>query len=123
MRVSHDKVIAQKDEKHPKNASEAGVLLGIAAFCERQIPNLATMVKPIRQLTRKGVLFKWGKEKQEALHNLKSSVIYSAIGHFDTIWTTPLAVDESPVGFGATLWQSNPAKDSDIRIISFASRI
>ena len=61
IKVSHDKVDAIRQAKAPKNASEAAGLLGLAAFCEKQIPNLATIVKPIRNLTRKGVPFKWGK--------------------------------------------------------------
>ena len=120
--MSHDKVKALRDAKPPKNASDAAGLLGLAVFCERRIPNLATIVKPIRQLTRKGVPFKWGKEEQEALDKLKSSVIDSAMGYFDTSWSTHLTVDASPVGLGATLLQSCPANDSDIRLIFFASK-
>ena len=44
------------------------------------------------------------------------------MGYFDTIWKTHLTVDASPVGLCATLWQSNPMEDDDIRIISFASK-
>ena len=44
------------------------------------------------------------------------------MGYFDTSWTTNITFDASPFGLGATLWQSNPANDSDIRLIYFASK-
>ena len=83
MRVSDDKVESLRNAKPPRNASEAAGLLGLAAFCSKQIPNLATIVKPIRNLTKKGVPFKWGNEEQESLDLLKKNIINKAMGYFD----------------------------------------
>ena len=44
------------------------------------------------------------------------------MGFFDTSWRTHLTVDASPVGLGAILWQSNPNDDSEIVLISTASK-
>ena len=55
VRVSDDKVKALREALPPKNASEAAGILGHAAFCSRHIPNLASIVKPIRNLTKKGL--------------------------------------------------------------------
>ena len=52
--VSDDKLESLGNTKPPKNASEAAGLQGLAVFCSKQIPNLATIVKPIRNLTKKG---------------------------------------------------------------------
>ena len=63
-----------------------------------------------------------GVKRSKRLLTRKSSVIDSAMGYFDTPRSTHLTVDASPVGLVATLWQSNPVNDSDIRPISFASK-
>ena len=44
------------------------------------------------------------------------------MGYFDTSWQTHLTVDASPVGLGATLWQSDPEEELNVVFISTASK-
>ena len=46
----------------PKSTKECGVVNYLSLFC----PNLQKLLKPIYELTRKGILFRWYKEHHEA---------------------------------------------------------
>ena len=44
------------------------------------------------------------------------------MGYFDISWDTYLTVDASPIGLGATLWQSKRDDESKVVIVSTASK-
>ena len=47
-----------------ESVAEVRRFMGLVNFSAKFIPNLARAAEPLRQLTRKGVTFKWG-EKQK----------------------------------------------------------
>ena len=70
--------------KEPTNAVEVRSFLGLVNFSARFIPNLASITKPLRELTRKDVPFLWGTEQQTAFETLKSSLGRAAtLAYFD----------------------------------------
>ena len=105
------KVEATKQADPPTSVSDVRSLLGMTNYVSRFISNYADIVAPLRDLTHKGVEFKWHEVHQKALHQLKCNLTSDEVmAYFD-----PLFVDASPVGLGAMLTQSG-------KVISYASK-
>ena len=63
---SEEKVASIRDARPPKNASEVQSFMGLVKYSAKFMPDVASVAKPIQELTRKGVTFKWGEEQQTA---------------------------------------------------------
>ena len=61
------KLEAVANARTPKTASEVRSFLRVVNYSGRFIPNLATIAKPLRQLTRKSVKFVWDEEHTKRL--------------------------------------------------------
>ena len=86
-------------------------------YVSRFIRDYADIFAPLRDLTHKGVEFKWEKVHQTALDKLKLSLTSDdVIAYFDLSKETVLLVDASPLGFGAMLTQ-------DGKVISYGSTV
>ena len=68
---SEEKIAAIRDARPPKDASEVGSFMGIVQYSPKFMPDVASVAKPIQELTRKGVVFQWGGEQQTAFEELK----------------------------------------------------
>ena len=78
--------------------------------------NYAHIVAPLRDLSHKGIEFKWQDVHQKALDQLKCSLTSDEVmAYFDPHRITVLFVDASPVGLGAMLTQSG-------KVICYASK-
>ena len=109
MSIQNQKIDAIRNAKPPKTPSEVRSLLGLARFCTRQIPNLATICDPLAvALARSKTTFEWTGKHGEALHTLKEALTNEAVAFFKENWNTVLTVDASPVGLGAILSQEDP---------------
>ena len=118
--MAKSKVEAIKEARQPETMSEVRSFLGLVNFSSRFIPNLATKAEPLRKLTRKNVLFKWGPEQTKSFQELKDQLSQaSTLGYFDPSAQTIVVTDASPVGLGAVLAQQ---QGSDYRVIMYASR-
>ncbi|CAD6955406.1 hypothetical protein CF335_g7724 [Tilletia laevis] len=73
-RVAKGKVEAIEKWSRCGSVSEIRSFLGIAGQARAWIPNYSTLVKPLTNLTRKGVTFAWGTEQQEAMDKIKKFV-------------------------------------------------
>ena len=88
----------------------------LALFC----PDLQTLLKPIIALTRKGILFKWEKEQEEAFQEVKRRISSPPVLHLPrAIGRLVLFSDTSKVGTGSSLWQYQDGKP---RLIGYASK-
>ena len=56
---SEDKVAAIRDARPPKDASEVRSFMGLVQYAAKFMPDVASAAKPIQELTRKDVTFKW----------------------------------------------------------------
>ncbi|XP_065941320.1 uncharacterized protein [Magallana gigas] len=114
------KVKAVVDAREPKTSAEVRSFLGLVNYSSRFIPDLATVAAPLRELTRKNAIFRWGKSEQEAFDELKRRLADAEpLGYYDKSAPTKVIADASPVGLGAVLVQE---RNCEFRVISYASR-
>lgn len=118
------KVKAVQDAPRPTDKRQVKSLLGMANYVQRFIPGLATLAKPLRELTKQNSDFVWSEECDQAWKQLKTSLTSSSVmAYFDPRLKTELVVDASPVGLGAILTQIHD-KDGrrDTQVVAYASR-
>jgi hypothetical protein len=120
--IQDSKLRALKDAKPPKTVSELRSILGLANYCSCFIPNLASLAKPLRALTKKGVKWDWRKEHDESLEAIKSNLTTESIAYFNKYWRTEITVDASPVGLGLVFAQYDPKNPSKRHIVRYDSR-
>ena len=68
-----DKIAAIVDMTPPTNAQELQSFLGMVNYLSRYTPDLATTTAPLRDLTKKDIIFVWGPEHQKAFDNVTKS--------------------------------------------------
>ena len=120
IKANDEKVQAIQNARPPQNEKEARSFMGLVQYSAKFIPNLATIGRPIMDLTRKHVKFVWGKEQQSAFERLKSLISRAdTLAYFKNDCKTRIIADASPVGLGAVLTQ---LQDGLWRVISYASR-
>jgi len=94
--------------------------MGLVQYSAKFIPDLASIARPIQNLTRKHVDFVWGKKQQYAFDKLKSLMTKSnVLAHFRNDCQTRVVTDASPTGLGAVLTQ---CQNSIWRVIAYATR-
>ena len=105
----------------PQNSKEVRSLLGLANYCTRYIPGLASITQPLRDLTKTDHEWDWKPTHTDALNQLKDALSEDAVNaYFDIDKDTELIVDASPVGLGAILTQHD--KHGRSKVIAYASR-
>ena len=107
MAPSSKRVDALKNASAPTSASEVRSLLAVANYSARFIKDFASIVAPLRELTKPEVVFTWLPEHEAALSKLKESFTTDRLGYFDTNWNTEVFCDARP-GLSGILVQSNP---------------
>ena len=110
------KVKAIRSITPPTSVSELRSFLGMTQFVSRYIEGYATITEPLRRLTRKSQIWKWGQQQEGAFKTLKTAL--SGVGvmaYFDPKKSTEILVDASPFGLGAMLTQHG-------RVVCYASR-
>ena len=88
----------------PENAEEVRSLLRMAGYISCMIPNLATITKPLKRLTKSKVPWEGEKEQEtslEKLHGLLQSD--RVMGYQDPKKHTELVVHASALRLGAML--------------------
>lgn len=122
VRLDDQKIGAIKEAQVPETPSELRSLLSLSAYCNKFIPNLATIDDPLREMLKGNRPWRWGSEELQAFEELKTALITEAIAYFKPDWITELIVDASPVGLGAVLTQVEPNQEDNKEIVAFASR-
>ena len=94
--------------------------MGLVQYSAKFMPDLASIAKPIQEMTRKGVTFKWGAEQQRSFQELKKLITQAeTLAYYKVGCRTRIVADASPVGLGAVLTQQ---QGGVWRAISYASR-
>ncbi len=115
------KVAALMDAPDPQSVEEVRSLLGMATYCSRFIPNLATISEPLRELTKASTPWTWEEKHKQALQQLKQSIsAQCTMAYFNPEHETEVVVDASPVGLGGMLVQYDPC--GNMSLVALASK-
>ena len=116
-----EKVAAIVNWEKPVNVLDVRSFLGFANFYRRFIDQFSKVVKPIVDLTKKGVNFDWSPACQRAFEDLKQRFVTAPIlAHFDPDLETVVEADSSDHAQGGVL--SQYGKDGVLRPVAFFSR-
>ena len=74
LKIDKGKVKAVLETKEPTNPSECKSFLGLVGYLSKFIRNYATLVEPLRKLTRNNVEWHWGEEQQRSFNALKMQI-------------------------------------------------
>src|SRR3954451_21532765 len=69
--VDTSKIAAIRDWETPANVGQVRSFHGLAGFYRRFVKDFSTIACPLNELTKKNVLFVWGKAQQHAFDELK----------------------------------------------------
>ncbi len=109
-------------QQFQKNAQDVRSLLGMANYSSKYIPNFATITAPLRELTKKNVIFSWNEEHQFAFNKLTTALSSApCMSYFDKNKESFVLVDASPVGLSAILSQKTKGQE-DQKVVAYASR-
>ncbi|KAK1429741.1 hypothetical protein QVD17_11959 [Tagetes erecta] len=114
--VDPSKIEAVMKWEVPKTPSEIRSFLGLAGYYRRFIQDFSRIASPLTKLTRKKVVFDWGKDQQEAFNKLRKRLTEAPVltlpeGNDDLV----VYSDASRQGLGCVLMQRG-------KVIAYASR-
>ncbi|KAK1608467.1 hypothetical protein QYE76_032140 [Lolium multiflorum] len=104
--VDVSKIEAIQNWPTPMNVSQVRSFHGLAGFYRRFVPNFSTIVAPLNDLTKKGVVFEWGAAQDHAFDELKrllTSAPLLALPDFNKQFE--IECDASGIGIGGVLMQ------------------
>lgn len=90
------KIDAIRRWEEPSNVTEVQSFLGLCNFYRRFVPAYSRVVKPMTNLTRKGLLWHWGDEERAAFEELKQRLMSAPVlAHFYHDRPTKVETDAS----------------------------
>ena len=105
----------------PKNVQQLRSLLGMINYYGKFVPNLASIVHPLNKLLRLNCKWKWTKQCDQALSQVKEKLLATRLlVHYNSDLQLRLATDASAYGVGAVISHLFP--NGDEKPIAFASR-
>jgi len=111
-----EKVTAMKDMPPPETKEDVRRFLGSIQYLAKFLPMLAEVETPLRDLTRKDVLFHWDKPQAAAFRKLKDMCCEAPVlAYYDVRKDVTIQCDASKSAVGAVLLQEG-------RPIAYASR-
>ncbi len=111
-----------ENTKEPTSAQEVRSFLGMVNYSAKYIKDYATISAPLRELTKKNVVFQWEQKHQDSFDTLKKALTSAPVmDYFDKSKESIVTVDASPVGISAILEQRSPDTGTQ-SIIAYASR-
>ena len=118
--ASPDKVKAVRQYPIPRNVKDVRSYLGLVSFYRRLIPKFPEIAKPLTELTRKNVQFRWESRQQVAFGKLKDTLCSNqALAYHDFKFQFILTTVASKIAVAAILSQVLNGVE---RPITFASR-
>ena len=103
----------------PKTVKGVREFLGMASFYRRFVPDFSKVAKPLTNLTRKDVSYKWTQQCQEAFQKLKAALVSPPIlAYPDMTKSFRLFTDASAHAVGALLTQEQNGEERAIQYLS-----
>ncbi|GBB99340.1 hypothetical protein RclHR1_34960001 [Rhizophagus clarus] len=107
--------------KEPRTVTEVRSFLGLCSYYRRFVKGFSKIAKPLIELTKKEVDFKWSDEYQKSFNELKKILVKNPIlAHPDFSKEFILITDALADGLGAILSQKND-EDKEV-VIAYASK-
>ena len=120
--LGDNKIEALLNAADPETQSELSSFLGLAVYAANYIQDLATLAKPLWDLSKTSGEFKFDSVHSDAIKSIKKALTTKALGYFNIRWLTELHTDASPVGLSLVCVQVNPENSNDRKIITYGSR-
>jgi len=106
MRPDPEQVKAITELKKPSCRVELQRIIGMCNYIREFIPNMATVISPLRELLKKDVLWEWKLRHEEAFIQLKKLIANPPVlAHFDPKKDIVIQSDASKDGLGCCLMQ------------------
>jgi hypothetical protein len=114
--VDPTKVQEVMDWNPPTSVHQIRSFLGLAGYYRRFIPDFSKIAKPMTELLKKEVKFRWDDKCEEAFHALRKLLTTAPVlAQPDSTQPFDVYCDASGIGLGCVLMQNN-------RVIAYASR-
>ncbi|KAI0993404.1 hypothetical protein K3495_g14780 [Podosphaera aphanis] len=121
IRVDSEKVTVIENWIPPSNVKGVQSFLGFCNFYRRFIRNFGVIAKPLNNLTRRGVEFRFTDECQAAFHDLKRKLINAPVlAHYNPEAESRLETDASDGVIAAVFSQFSP--DNQWHPVAFFSK-
>ncbi|KAL5471566.1 hypothetical protein EMCRGX_G029693 [Ephydatia muelleri] len=92
----------------PQDKKGVERLLGMLKYVAKFIPDMSSIIQPIRELVKKEVHFIWEWEQEVAFKKIKEKLsVAPALTFFNVKKPTTISCDASQSGLGAVLMQNN----------------
>ena len=116
-----DKIIAVDNFKVPESIKEVRQFLGLAGYFRRFVEGFSNIARPISNLLKKNVEFKWDEECQKAFNKLKNILVTRPLlALYDVQAKHEVHTDASSHGLAGILMQTDQQGVS--RPVSYFSR-
>ena len=107
--VDPEKIVVVRDWQAPSTVKGVQGFLGFCNFYRRFIREYGRIARPLTLLTRKGALYQWTKQCQEAFDKLKQAMLEAPILHYyDYELPTRVETDASNGVVAGVLSQQDP---------------
>lgn len=106
----------------PQTVKEVRQFIGLASYYRRFVGGFAKIAQPLHDLTRKGTLFNWSAECEDAFQHLKARLVEPPVLAYPEFSKRfVLETDASTKGLGAVLSQEQ--EDGKLHPVAYASRV
>lgn len=106
MSIDDDRIRAIRELKDPHDRKTLQSFLGTVNYLRQFIPKLSQLIEPLRELLKKGIIFRWTEIHSNAVKLIKGAISESLVLQpFDPDKRTVIQTDASQHGLGSCLMQ------------------
>ena len=120
MTADPEKVNAITEMPPPRNRAALLQFIGMVNYLSPYCENLSSILAPLRNLTKEGMIYNWSSAQEEAFNKTKQLISQTPVlRYYDLRKPVILQVDASDEGLGGALLQQN--NDGKLQPVAFVS--